>query len=158
MNPELQQQLAQLADIHPAAAPGVWPPAPGWWLLALLLLLFVVVLIRKILAKRAVRLRRRAWLEELAELRARHDPDEQAQDYLAGLNRLFRAVALTAFPDSHCARLEGEAWVAFVSGLMPEDEPVEDLAVLAQGPYAPAPRFDVNALDRLARTWVQKHG
>lgn len=158
MNPDLQQQLAQLADIHSAGAPGWWPPAPGWWVLAVLLVLALAVLIRRALARRALRRRRQAWLDELAALRARHDPAEQPQDYLAGVNRLFRGVALRAFPDSHCARLKGEAWVAFVTGLMPEDEPVEALAVLAEGPYAPAPRFDADRLERLARCWVARHG
>ena len=43
MNPEDAQLLAELKDIHGAADPGWWPPAPGWWLLALLLLLMLAL-------------------------------------------------------------------------------------------------------------------
>ena len=105
MNPDLQQQLAQLADIHPAGPPPWWPPAPGWWLLAGLLLLVAWFLLRKLLARLAVRRRQRDLLDELEMLRDRHDPAGRPGDYLAGLNRLFRAVALRAFPESQCARL-----------------------------------------------------
>ena len=162
MNPDLQQQLAQLADIHPAAPPSAGPPAPGWWLLAGLLLLLAVLLVRKILARRAVQRRRRAWLDELEALRGRHDPAARPRDYLSELNRLFRAVALQAFPESPCARLAGAAWVAFVRERMPAEEPgdaqTDALAVLARGPYEPAPDFDTDRLERLARRWVVSHG
>ena len=83
---------------------------------------------------------------------------EHCVQRLAALNRLFRAVALRAFPDTACARLEGSDWVAFLTGLMPEGEPVEALAALSRGPYEPAPAFDEQALQRLAATWVSRYG
>jgi hypothetical protein len=158
MNPELQNQLAQLADIHPAAQPGWWPPAPGWLLLALILLLVAIVLIKTFRARWAERRRRRAWLDELAALRDRHDPVAQPQDYLGGLNRLFRAVALRAFPKSGCGRLEGVAWVEFITERMAGSESVDALAALARGPYEPAPEFDAEALEQLAGRWVVRYG
>lgn len=158
MAEELQHQLAQLADIHGAAEPTWWPPAPGWWMLAGVVLVVLLVLARHLAARLALRRRRRAWLAELDALRRRHDPRQAPQEYLAGMNRLFRAVAMRAFPGTACARLEGEAWVAFLSGHMPEEEALEPLRVLARGPYEAVPSFDDAALQRLAATWVERHG
>jgi len=158
MSGEHSQQLAQLADIHAAAEPGLWPPAPGWWLLAMVLLVILFLIIRLARKKLIIRRRRRAWLGELDTIAANFDPDSRPHDYLAAVNRLFRAVALRAFPGTACAKLEGEDWVAFVTGLMPEDEAVGELAVLARGPYAPAPDFDAAALERLASAWVKHYG
>mgnify|MGYP001823332300 CR=1 FL=1 len=158
MSGDHSQQLAQLTDIHVAAEPGLWPPAPGWWLLAALALIGLFLLLRIAARKRAVRRRRRAWQQELEFLRQRFDPADQPHEYLAAVNRLFRAVALRAFPDTACARLEGQDWVAFLTGLMPESETAEDLAVLARGPYAPAPEFEPESLQRLAAAWVERYG
>ena len=158
MADDLQHRLAQLADIHGAAEPHWWPPAPGWWLLAGIVLVGLLLLARRVAARLALRRRRRAWLDELEALRERHDPEESPHDYLAALNRLFRAVAVHAFPGSACARLEGREWVAFIEQHMPAEASPEPLGVLARGPYEPAPSFDDAALQRLAVTWVERHG
>ena len=150
--------LAQLADIHAAAEPGLWPPAPGWWVLGIVVLLLVARILVLVARRMAVRRRRRAWLQELAALSVRHDPARNPHDYLAALNRLFRGVALRAFPDTACARLEGEAWVSFIAGLMPEAEDTQALAVLARGPYERLPGFDATALEGLAERWVGRYG
>jgi hypothetical protein len=152
------QALAQLADIHAAAAPGGWPPAPGWWLLAALAGVALALLARAGLRRLADARRRRAWLAALHGLAAEHDPGSEPQAYLAALNRLFRAVALRAFPGTACARLEGEDWVAFIAGLMPEAEDPAPLGALARGPYEPRPEFDAAALQALAAAWVKRHG
>ena len=158
MNAEDNPLLAQLADIHGAAQPGWWPPAPGWWVLGLILLLLLALVLRKVLARLAVRRRRRAWIGALDVLKLEHDPAEQPREYLAGLNRLFRAVALRAFPGTACARLQGEEWVAFIHSLLPERTADDSLLALAAGPYQPEPRFDAAALDERARTWVTLYG
>ncbi len=152
------QQLAQLADIHLAAEPGLWPPAPGWWVLGALAMLGLFLLLRVAMKKRAVLRRRAAWLQELESIRQRFEPARDPHEFLAALNRLFRAVALRAFPDTACAKLEGDDWVAFLAGLMPEGEATDGLAVLARGPYAPDPDFDPDDLQRLAMAWVRRYG
>jgi hypothetical protein len=158
MNPEASPLLAQLQDIHSAGQPGWWPPAPGWWVLAFILLLALVFLLRKFLGWLSVRRRRKGWLRLLEELNRDHDPMSQPHDYLAGLNRLFRAVAVKAFPNTACARLQGEEWVAFISALMPENRAGECLHALASGPYEAAPRFEAPALNESARVWVKLYG
>jgi len=158
MEPDRSQLLAQLADIHEAAQPPWWPPATGWWLLGLALLLLLSVTVRALLRRAAIRRRRRAWLLELSRLAEAQERHADPGAYLAGLNRLFRAVALRAFPGSGCARLEGESWVAFLKGLLPEDADTENLAALARGPYQPAPEFEAESLERLVKSWVKLYG
>jgi hypothetical protein len=158
MNPEDAQLLAELKDIHGATDPGWWPPAPGWWLLALLSLLALAVVLRALARRLAVLRRRRRWLRALDQLEREWRPAERPHDYLAGLNRLFRAVALKAFPDTACARLQGREWVAFIRSLLPEVPGADSLAALARGPYEPAPEFDLPALREQARAWVRRYG
>jgi hypothetical protein len=158
VNAQPPPELAGLADIHAAAEPATWPPAFGWWLLAVLALVALALLIRAGLRRLAVARRRRAWVRALDRLEEQYDPDRDPHGYLAALNRLFRAVALRAFPATGCARLEGAGWVAFIAGLLPEDADPGPLAVLAHGPYEPRPEYDAAALRNLALVWVRRHG
>jgi len=158
VNPENAQLLSQLRDIHGSASPAWWPPAPGWWLLAALAALGLFFLARAGLRRLAARRRRRAWLRALEAVDRQWDPRSQPQEYLAGLNRLFRAVALKAFPDTACGRLQGDDWVAFIRALLPEGTAAPCLAALARGPYEPLPEFDAPALREQARTWVRLYG
>lgn len=157
MSGEHASALAQLADIHAAAEPPAWPPAPGWWLLAALGLAVLVLLARAGLRRLAAARRRRDWLRELDRLAAAHDPDRDPQGHLAALNRLFRAVALQAFPGDACARLEGDDWVSFLAGRLPGQFDPAPLQALARGPYEPRPQYDPAALRALAAAWVKRH-
>ncbi len=158
MDTDGSQLLEQLRDIHGAAQPDWWPPAPGWWALGFILLLVLFYLMRKLLNWQASRRRRRAWLRELDELSRDHDPLAHPREYLAGLNRLFRAVAIKAFPGTACGRLQGKPWVNWIRTLLPETSDNDGLEALASGPYEPAPGFDADALNELAKTWVKKYG
>ncbi|MBT8059624.1 MAG: DUF4381 domain-containing protein [Gammaproteobacteria bacterium] len=150
--------LAQLKDIHAAGDPGWWPPAPGWWVLALLILLLLAWLGMLALRRLSVVRRRKAWLRTLDELKHQHDPAQQPQEYLAALNRLFRAVSLRAFPGTDCVRLEGRAWVDFLASLVPDNVDRGCLGALAEGPYRAAPAFDADRLEAAARSWVRRYG
>ena len=150
--------LAQLKDIHSAGDPGWWPPAPGWWVLALVILLLLAWLGMLALRRLSVARRRKAWLSTIDRLRSEHDPGQQPREYLAALNRLFRAVSLRAFPSADCGRLEGQAWVEFLAARIPDDADRACLDALADGPYRPAPIFDAAGLEAVARSWVKRHG
>lgn len=158
MNPEDAQLLSQLRDIHDATAPGWWPPAPGWWVLALVVLLLLALAVRLLARRWAEHRRRRRWLHALAALERDFEPADRPREYLAGINRLFRAVAIRAFPDTPCARLEGQRWVAFIRSLSPLQAGAESLEALARGPYEPSPNFDATALREQARAWVKRYG
>lgn len=149
--------LERLEDIHRAAEPGWWPPAPGWWVVAALAMAGLVWLAVRLVARLKAHLRRRRLLRALDELAKRCDPRAQPAAYLGALNRLFRAIALRAFPETGCARLQGEAWVAFIRERLPGGGS-ESLAVLESGPYRPDPEFNFEELQAQARLWVAHHG
>jgi hypothetical protein len=157
-NPASASLLDQLRDIHSVSEPGWWPPAPGWWLIAALAALGLFLIVRLSLRKFRDLRRRRAWLHALDEIGQRWDPQHQPHDYLAALNRLFRAVALRAFPESGCARMQGEEWVAFIRRSLPDGADPQDLTALSHGPYQPLPRFDAPGLQEQARNWVKHYG
>jgi len=150
--------LAQLRDIHAAAEPSLWPPAPGWWLLAALAMLGAFFLLRALAGRWAARRRQQAWLQALDAVEQQWDPEGQPHDYLAAVNRLFRAVALNAFPEARCGKLQGEEWVSFIRAMLPEEKASACLDALAQGPYEPVPQFDAPALREQARAWVMLYG
>jgi len=158
MNADGSQLLEQLRDIHSAGQPGWWPPAPGWWVLALIFGVVLALLLRKLLQRLSIRRRHRAWLQELELLNREQDPALRPHEYLAGVNRLFRAVAVRAFPGTACARLQGNPWVDWIRALLPEQAESQSLGALACGPYEPVPQFDADALNQLARTWVKLYG
>lgn len=149
--------LERLEDIHRAAEPAWWPPAPGWWVVAALVVAGLVWLALRLMAGLKAHLRRRRLLRELDELTERFDPRAQPAAYLGALNRLFRAIALRAFPETGCARLQGEAWVAFIRERIPGGGS-ESLAALERGPYRPRPEFNPAELQAQARLWVAHHG
>jgi len=155
VNPDL---LSQLRDIHAAAPVPWWPPAPGWWVLALLLLVLLGWVSRRVLARYRVHQRRRQMLGWIDHLNVSIDPQRDPQAYLSTLNRIFKLVALRAFPDQHCAVMNGQDWVGFLVEKMEKSQSAASLGALALGPYDPAPRFDPDQLSELARYWIRQHG
>jgi hypothetical protein len=155
MNPDL---LSQLRDIHTAPPVPWWPPAPGWWVLAFLLMVLLVWIGRRLLASYRVRQRRKQMLAWVDHLNATIDPQLQPQAYLATLNRIFKLVALRAYPESHCAALAGSDWVDFLTEKMNKSPLADSLNVLESGPYDPAPRFDPEVMSELTRYWIKQHG
>lgn len=155
MNPDL---LSQLRDIHGAAPVSWWPPAPGWWLLAVMALLLLAWLVRRVLLRLRIRRRRKQMLAWVDRLNARVDPGHDPQTYLATLNRIFKLVALRAFPERRCASLSGQAWTDFLLEKMHKAPSAESLLVLATGPYDPSPVFDAEKLSGLTRYWIRQYG
>ncbi len=150
--------MERLQDIHAATEPSWWPPAPGWWVLAALVLAASVYGSVLLFRRLVVHLRRRRLLRQLVELENDFDPGTRPADYLSAINRFFRAIALRAFPGGGCARLEGEAWVAFLRSRLPKGPNPDALAALVNGPYQPEPEFDAVALQECARRWVMQYG
>lgn len=155
MNPDL---LSQLRDIHTAPPVHWWPLAPGWWVLALLVLILLVWAGRRGLVRYRNHKRRRQMLGWVDHLNANIDPARNAHEYLSTLNRIFKVVALRAFPDRQCALLNGQEWVDFLAEKMANSGSPESLGVLASGPYDPAPVFDPDQVCELTRHWIKQYG
>ena len=95
------------------------------------------------------------WVDHL---NANIDPRRDPQAYLSTLNRIFKLVALRAFPEQQCAALDGQDWVDFLIEKMTKSASAESLSVLASGPYDPAPKFDPELMSELTRNWIKQHG
>jgi len=155
MNPDL---MAQLRDIHSAPPVPWWPPAPGWWVVALLILAVLLWFGRQLLARYRVHQRRQQMLGWIDHLNATIDPQKDPQAYLSTLNRVFKVVALRAFPEQQCAGMAGEEWTDFLQRNLNAKQFEEALSVLASGPYNPTPQFDSGIVSELARAWIKQHG
>ena len=146
--------LSQLRDIRGAPEAPFWPPAPGWWILALGLLLLLLWGLRALHRRAQVRRRRRDLVARLGQLRHEHDPDQNPQAWLAGVNRLLKVTAMRAFPEQGPGVLTGPDWAAFLAA----DADPDVFSALVAGPYEPRPRFDSEALERAAEGWLRRHG
>ena len=158
MNPQAPDLLSQLRDIHMAPQPSWWPPAPGWWVLGVLLLLVLVYFARKALVLLRARRRRHALLRQLDHFASSTDADARPQAFLAGLNRICKAVAMQAFPDRVCAPRQGEDWRQFLQQNSAAKWPEAALTAFESGPYQPSPEFDRDQLLGFVRAWISRHG
>jgi hypothetical protein len=158
MNPEAAELLSQLRDIHAAPAVPWWPPAPGWWVLALLLAIGLILLGKRLVRLHRRHQRRRRLAGYVGAVEAGIDPAASPQEFLSAINRIFKLVAIEAFPDSRCTRMQGRDWTRFLQQHLATQPGAEQLEVLASGPYQPVSRFDHGVILRLARQWVERHG
>lgn len=150
-NPE---SLLPLRDLHLPEPPGFWPLAPGWWLILTGLLAVLVMCWWLLKRQRHLRYRRTA-LRLLEELERQQLADHEL---LGQLSSLLRRAALTAFPASGCAGLQGLLWLRFL------DDHHDGTAAfcsgpgqsLAAGPYQRQPQYDRLALCALCRHWLQQ--
>lgn len=157
MNPQ-ELLLQQLRDIHGAPDVPWWPPAPGWWVLAALLLFVLFLLVRNARQRYRVRQRRQRLLSHIEWIETAVDPNAAPGQFLSDLNRIFKIVALRAFPESSCAELRGPDWVRFISEKLPDANDRQGLEALAEGPWQKSPEFEAAKLMDLAKRWVLLHG
>lgn len=109
MNDDLLQQLRGLAE---PAAPGFWPPAPGWWLLAVLALTALVWLVRAARQQHRKGAPARFARSQLAALAVRFKRGElQQADYIDEVNALLKRVAFTGALAESARRAWGEPWL-----------------------------------------------
>ncbi len=153
MNPA--DPLAALRDIHAPAAPGFWPPAPGW--IALACLVAVAGLAATGIAARrwrAGRFRREA-LASLRSLRARHGAGAPDTEIAIELSALIRRVALARRPREEVAGLTGEQWMAWLESTLPGIG-ISARTALLDAPYARRCPFDVTRALAACEHWIRR--
>jgi len=143
-----------LRDIHAPPAPDFWPPAPGWWVLLGLGLILLGLGAWWLLRRYRIARRRRKVLDELSGLGGRYSGPQ----LVAEVSALLKRVALACYPRTDVASLTGSSWLELLdrtggAGRFSSGPG----AVLAEGPYAPAPQFDAEALLALARDWIRRN-
>lgn len=154
MNP-LAAPALDLRDIHAAAAPSIWPPAPGWWLLAVLLLVVLLVFARWLARRLRQRRYKRQVLNELEQLSVCYSEDS-VTDFITAQSTLMRRIALSRYTRERVASLTGSDWLRFLDATGGGGEFEQGVGrVLEEGPYRPHSN-DVRAEELLAltRRWV----
>jgi hypothetical protein len=143
-----------LRDIHAPAPPGVWPPAPGWWVLAGVGLVLLGFGLWWLYRRYRLARRRRRILDQLAGL-----PGRATGALLAAeVSALLKRVALARYPRTEVASLTGTPWLELLDRTGGGGRFVQGPGrVLAEGPYAPAPDFDADALLALAGDWIRRN-
>lgn len=154
MNQMPLPQDLPLRDIHAPPVPELWPPAPGWWVLLAILLVSLGFAFWWLYRQyRAVR-RRRRILNELEDLKGW----STSADLVAEVSALLKRVALARFPRTDVASLTGRSWLDFLDRNGGAGRFAEGPGrVLAEGPYAPTPTFDADALLALAGDWIRRN-
>jgi len=154
MNPSANAAL-DLRDIHAAASPALWPPAPGWWVVALVV---VSLLLMSVVWLRRRWLLRQDRIEILAELDAltHCSENEPSADRIARLSALLRRIALRRYPREQVAPLSGSAWLQFLDDTGGLGEFTRGAGrILEDGAYRPdTADLQVDPLMQLARRWV----
>jgi hypothetical protein len=131
MNPQAQDPLANLRDIHLPDPITSWVPAPGWWIVALTVI-GLSLLVFYVRARRQGSARRMA-LRELDVLVA---TSADLQQLATGFSALLRRVAIVRYGAGAVASLHGKAWAEFLQAH--SDTLHASVGVLlAQSPYAP---------------------
>lgn len=147
-----------LRDIHAAADPSWWPPAPGWWLLAALLLAGLAVLARLAWRRYRAWRRQRRILGELDRARADFQRHGDPVRLAAELSVLLRRAALAGWPRERVAGVHGRPWLEFLDrtggGGKFRDGPGR---VLASAPYAPRAEIQAEELCALVADWLKRN-
>ncbi len=106
--------LGRLHDIVVPPPVSWWPPAPGWLLLFCFAALAILMLIlRGVIHWQQNRYRREA-LAELARLEASAGNAGSPAGAVAGMSKLLKRTAITAYGREQVASLTGTEWFAFL--------------------------------------------
>ncbi len=156
MNPAATATL-DLRDIHAAAAPAFWPPAPGWWVLTVLLI--AILAMTTLWCLRRYRLYR-LKLQIMDEIETLSDcSTDSIEEFTARLSMLLRRIALRQYPRERVASLTGSDWLRFLDETGGDGDFEHGIGqILEVGPYRPQTREQPREeLLALARRWAKQN-
>ena len=154
MNPAATATL-DLRDIHAAAAPAFWPPAPGWWVLVVILIASLVL--TTVWLFRRYRLYR-LKIQIMDEIGALSDCcTDNTEEFTARLSMLLRRIALRRHARQRVASLTGSDWLRFLDDTGGDGDFEHGIGqILEVGPYRPQTREQPREeLLALARRWAK---
>ena len=154
MNPAATATL-DLRDIHAAAAPAFWPPAPGWWVLAVLLIVMLLLTTMWLLRRYRLHRLKVQIMDEIESLSS--CCTNNTEEFAARLSMLLRRVALRQYPRERVASLTGSNWLRFLDETGGNGDFEHGIGqVLGVGPYSPH-TLELPAEDLLAlvRRWAK---
>ena len=146
-----------LRDIHAAAAPALWPPAPGWWVLAVLLVAGLVLSTLWLLRRYRSYRQKLHIMDELESLR--DCCDNNTEEFTAQLSMLLRRIALRRYSRQRVASLTGSDWLRFLDETGGNGDFEHGIGqILEVGPYQPQTReLPREGLLALAQRWVKQN-
>jgi hypothetical protein len=156
MNPTATATL-DLRDIHAAAAPTFWPPAPGWWVLALLLIAVLVVSALWLVRRYRLYRLKGYIMDEIESLSA--CSKENTEEFTAHLSMLLRRIALRRYSRERVAPLTGSDWLRFLDETGGNGDFEHGVGqILEVGPYRPqTSELPAEELLALARRWAKQN-
>jgi len=156
MNPAATATL-DLRDIHAAAPPAFWPPAPGWWVVALLIIAILVLSTLWLLRRYRLYRLKVNIMDEIESLSSCNT--ENTEEFTAHLSMLLRRIALRRYSRERVAPLTGSDWLRFLDETGGNGDFEHGIGqVLEIGPYRPQKsELPAEELLALARRWAKQN-
>ena len=156
MNPAATATL-DLRDIHAAAPPAFWPPAPGWWVVALLLIAILVLSTLWLLRRYRLYRLKVDIMDEIESISTCNT--ENTEEFTAHLSMLLRRIALRRYSRERVAPLTGSDWLRFLDETGGNGDFEHGIGqILEVGPYRPqTSELPAEELLALARRWAKQN-
>jgi hypothetical protein len=151
----MPKELGALRDIHLPEPISWWPPAPGIIIGSILLLIMCGYLVFYFSTQKTRKIKQMA-LEQLSWIEKSHH--QNTAQTIAEISILLKQVALTFYPRTEVASLDGEAWILFLSKTSKNLDFKRVQNALLHLAYAPEIKqsTELPILIDLARRWIQQ--
>jgi hypothetical protein len=154
LDPQLQQMLEQLRDVHHPGSTGWWPIAPGWWVLAALLILAAVSLVLFLRHRSRISAYKKEALVLLEQAHQEWQEKSDAAHYLSRCAEILRRLLLYRRGRDEIAPLSGTQWRELLENTGEGKLSESSLDALVVQQYRPNPEFDSEMLYQDLRQYI----